>query len=290
EVEAEKKAMEEAKKQKQREGILGFLRSTQDKNDEGSFEFSCAGLFKFMCCVQSRPDVQSAQLARIAESLDGLKRRFEGIETKIGIEPRRRSTISSRRNTVSSRSMSMKGSTLSEPVDEEILSDEDDESQVSEPKEERDHLVNPYWMEDKRLKRGEVDYIPSNEVTFFNELIETYLKPLEDNKEKQKKVANELKELRDNAVFSFSMMNAIFVIFTFMLQLNKDTIHMDWPLGVQANVTYVLESAAVLVEKICTVGANWIYICYLLCNTSFYPIYGNVVPSLWHILTHSVTH
>lgn len=49
----------------------------------------------------------------------------------------------------------------------------------------------------------------------------------------------ELKELRNIAVFSFTMMNAIFVLIVFLLQLNKDTIHIEWPLGVKTNITFV---------------------------------------------------
>lgn len=49
----------------------------------------------------------------------------------------------------------------------------------------------------------------------------------------------ELKELRNIAVFSFTMMNAIFVLIVFLLQLNKDVIHIEWPLGVKTNITFV---------------------------------------------------
>lgn len=53
------------------------------------------------------------------------------------------------------------------------------------PKEERDDLVNPYWMEDKSLKRGEVDFMPGAEVNFFKDLIEKYLHPLVKNSMEQ---------------------------------------------------------------------------------------------------------
>jgi chitin synthase len=47
-----------------------------------------------------------------------------------------------------------------------------------------------------------------------------------------------LKELRDSAVFAFIMINALFVLIVFLLQLNKDNIHVKWPLGVKTNITY----------------------------------------------------
>ena len=46
-----------------------------------------------------------------------------------------------------------------------------------------------------------------------------------------------LKELRDKAVFFFSIFNALFVLIVFMLTLNKDILHIDWPFGVKTNIT-----------------------------------------------------
>jgi chitin synthase len=46
-----------------------------------------------------------------------------------------------------------------------------------------------------------------------------------------------LRELRDMSVFYFAMFNALFVLIVFMLTLNKDTLHIDWPFGVKENIT-----------------------------------------------------
>lgn len=54
----------------------------------------------------------------------------------------------------------------------------------------------------------------------------------------QKKIAADLRELRDKTVLSFFMLNALFVIVVFLLQLNKDTIFINWPLGVKSNISY----------------------------------------------------
>ena len=47
-----------------------------------------------------------------------------------------------------------------------------------------------------------------------------------------------LKELRNKAVFFFSMFNALFVLIVFMLTLHKDTLYINWPFGVKENITY----------------------------------------------------
>lgn len=54
----------------------------------------------------------------------------------------------------------------------------------------------------------------------------------------QARIAVDLKELRDSSVFAFFMVNALFVLIVFLLQLNKDSLHVKWPLGVKTNITY----------------------------------------------------
>lgn len=46
-------------------------------------------------------------------------------------------------------------------------------------------------------------------------------------------------------MFAFFMFNALFVLIVFLLQLNKDMLHVDWPLGVKTNITYIEETAEV---------------------------------------------
>lgn len=41
------------------------------------------------------------------------------------------------------------------------------------------------------------------------------------------------------------MFNALFVLIVFLLQLNKDQLHVDWPLGVKTNITYIEETSEV---------------------------------------------
>lgn len=59
------------------------------------------------------------------------------------------------------------------------------------------------------------------------------------------RVAKELIELRNKSVFAFFMFNALFVLVVFLLQLNKDQIHVKWPLGVRTNITYNEETSEV---------------------------------------------
>ena len=62
---------------------------------------------------------------------------------------------------------------------------EEDASHTTEPKEERDDLINPFWIEDRDLGRGEVDYLSGPEIQFWKDLIEKYLYPIDADKTKQ---------------------------------------------------------------------------------------------------------
>ena len=100
---------------------------------------------------------------------------------------------------------------------------------VLEPR--RDPLVNPYWIEDDDIEDGSVEYLDDKETTFWKDLIEAYLKPLETDKAKQEKVAQDLLGLRNKVAFAFLMVNALYVVVVFMLQIQKDTsgLTLPWP-------------------------------------------------------------
>jgi hypothetical protein len=73
--------MEEAVKQKKKGLFFGLLPGQKDeKDEEGSFELSFAGLFKLMCCVKEKPKDENIQLARIADTLQIVLRRLDVIE------------------------------------------------------------------------------------------------------------------------------------------------------------------------------------------------------------------
>jgi len=68
----------------------------------------------------------------------------------------------------------------------------------------------------------------SREVRFWEGLIDKYLKPLEKDAEKEKQIGNALKELRNQMVFSFLMINSIWVLTIFLLQENKDLVNLTF--------------------------------------------------------------
>lgn len=91
---------------------------------------------------------------------------------------------------------------------------------AEDPQVPRDILQNPYWMtedeEIRKFKRGQA--LEEDEVTFWRELIDTYLKPLEGDSQKQKVTQDELIELRNKVCLIFILINSLFIIIVFTLQ------------------------------------------------------------------------
>jgi len=81
-LEQEKKAAEVAKKEAKKKSFWGFLgRNQKNKEEEdGSLEFSMAGLCKCMLCTHPKGSEEKIQLLLVADSLDKMNRRMDNIE------------------------------------------------------------------------------------------------------------------------------------------------------------------------------------------------------------------
>ncbi|XP_046803682.1 chitin synthase chs-2 isoform X2 [Lucilia cuprina] len=249
EMEAEKKAAEEAAKKAKQKSMLGFLQGGVGNNgdEEGSVEFSLAGLFRCIFCTHGKTSDEKQQLTTIAESLDTIKNRIDSIEQTINPHDQHSHRHGRRRTTSSGSKDHHLLSSVAEKSGDE--SEESDTDTSVEPKQERDFLTNPYWIEDPDLRKGEVDFLSSAELQFWKDLIDKYLFPIDNDPVEQARIAKDLKELRDSSVFFFFMVNALFVLIVFLLQLNKDNIHVKWPFGVRTNITYDESTQEVHISK-----------------------------------------
>ncbi|XP_060518963.1 chitin synthase chs-2 isoform X2 [Cylas formicarius] len=249
ELEEEKKQAEEAKKKAKQKSLLGFLQSGgTSEDDEGSIEISLAGLFKCMLCTHQKAGDEKAQLIQIGDSLDMLGKRLDHIEKFIdpaGHASRKRSMSASSRHGGDHHHLGA----VTEEATEDATSESDSESTSLVPQNKRDDLVNPYWIEDPDVGKGEVEFLSSNEMQFWKDLLAKYLFPLDENKEEKARIAADLKELRDQSVFAFFMLNALFVLIVFLLTLKKDYLHIKWPFGVKTNITYEESTQEVHITK-----------------------------------------
>ncbi|XP_011053054.1 PREDICTED: uncharacterized protein LOC105145297 isoform X2 [Acromyrmex echinatior] len=250
ELEQEKREAEEAKRKVKQKSLLGFLQNGAGNNDDdqGSIEISLAGLFKCLLCTHGKPSAEKQQLVAIAESLEQLGKRLETIER--AVDPH--SQVSGRRrpSSVGSRTADHLGAIGEDPEDEEGSETETVTSQNTEGNRDGSNFLSrPYWLTDKGLKKGEVDVLSMQEEQFWKDLLEKYLYPIDEDKAEKTRIAADLIELRNKSVFAFLMFNALFVLIVFLLQLNKDQLHVVWPLGVKTNITYVEETSEVHISK-----------------------------------------
>jgi len=248
EMEAERKEAAEAAKKKKKNGIWGLIQGegADDGDEEGGIDVSIGNVLRLMLFTHKKESQDREQLVRIADNLDSLTKRLDHIESVI--DPH---SAAQKQRRKSSRLSLRAGETMtavSEGGESVDMDTEEDASHTTEPKEERDDLMNPFWIEDRDLGRGEVDYLSGPEIQFWKDLIEKYLHPLDADKAKQAAITAGLKELRDKSVFFFAMFNALFVLIVFMLTLNKDILYIPWPFGVKENITFT-DDGQILIDK-----------------------------------------
>ncbi|XP_018363704.1 PREDICTED: uncharacterized protein LOC108761593 isoform X1 [Trachymyrmex cornetzi] len=250
ELEQEKREAEEAKRKAKQKSLLGFLQNGAGNNDDdqGSIEISLAGLFKCLLCTHGKPSAEKQQLVAIAESLEQLGKRLETIER--AVDPHSHASGRRRASSVGSRTADQLGAIGEDPEDEEGSETDTVTSQNTEGNRDGSNFLSrPYWLTDDGLKKGEVDVLSMQEEQFWKDLLEKYLYPIDEDKTEKARIAKDLKDLRDQSVFAFFMMNALFVLIVFLLQLNKDLLHIKWPFGIKTNVTYDHTTMEVHISK-----------------------------------------
>lgn len=79
------------------------------------------------------------------------------------------------------------------------------------------------------------------ELEFWRGMIHQYLYPLENNKNQQKKVKEELLDLRNESTFAFFMLNAIFVsiVFTLTILQEGSNLSVQWPCFDNSDKEYI---------------------------------------------------
>lgn len=218
---------EKTRNQTKMQKLLGYLRPGDD--EEGSFDLSFAGLFRCMFCTHKKVDNTSSQLLHIAASLSELNIKMKSLELKLTQE------VSIMQSDVE---------------DEDIDTDVDglEDVPLLDGGDKQSNLL-PDWLYDNDLKDGETETISASEEQFWVDLIEKYLKPLDMTAKDKENMQNQLKALRDISVFAFTMGNALFVLVVFLLQLNKEYLHVQWPLNVKNNIIFDQDSFEITIQR-----------------------------------------
>lgn len=207
---------------------MGYLRPGAD-DEEGSFDVSFAGLFRCMFCTHKKVDATETQLLHIGASLADLNEKIKSLELKLTQDI----------------------SIMQSDVDEEDVDDVDglvDVPLLPDAAEKASNLL-PDWLYDSDLKDGDTETISAAEEQFWVDLIEKYLKPLDMTPKDKEFMQSQLKALRDVSVFAFTMGNALFVLVVFLLQLNKQYLHVRWPLNVKNNIIFDQDTSEIIIQR-----------------------------------------
>lgn len=81
---------------------------------------------------------------------------------------------------------------MSDHENETYKDSDDDESDVltqvsgvSSHDRSSNFLISPYWLQDERMRKGEVDFLSNSEEEFWKDLIAKYLRPIESDEESE---------------------------------------------------------------------------------------------------------
>uniref|UniRef100_A0AAU6PBV1 chitin synthase n=1 Tax=Osedax japonicus TaxID=385425 RepID=A0AAU6PBV1_9ANNE len=147
----------------------------------------------------------------------------------------------------------------------------------------RDELTNPRWIEEDILGSGEIKYLDDKEITFWKQLIKAHLHPLDKDKRKEAQDAQNLIDLRNNLVFGYLMLNFLWIILLFQLQLLKETLEDDFyvpiprlddpqgepdkfePLGL---IFLVMFAVILVVQFTATIAHRWVTFLHIIARTS----------------------
>lgn len=131
------------------------------------------------------------------------------------------------------------------PINNEVECSSSNEKQKISPKnsseesgkgfEQRD--LKPRWIKNNTLLNScPIKLIPTREKEFWEGLISKYLYPLDEDAKEKERISLELADLRTKFVFFFGFLNLIFILFVFILQLNKDVLGIDIPVGYNSTI------------------------------------------------------
>ena len=231
------KAAEEAKKKKK--SLFGFL----DMSHYGTK----SGILTCMCCSNSKAEEDSAHLLEIRNKLNRVYDNIDNMRSNFEQKPLR-SSLYRRKSFNNPRDQNIHLSVTEEEDEEDIESISETTSLMQDYQKQRLSIDGTTgdtnrvkWARDKCLSDFPYIELSSNELAFWEGFIPKYLLPLDENPAEQKRIADDLKDLRTKAVFAFGIINVVFILFVYLLQMHQDVFGIDMVSKISYNKTYVEE-------------------------------------------------
>ncbi len=113
-----------------------------------------------------------------------------------------------------------------------------------------DDRIHPYWFDHQLVKYADIKYLNENEFIFWRRLIQKYLKPVHMDALEKQKLQLGLNDLRDQGVFGFFMLDALWIAFVFSVLLAqnrlKDMLFIPVPIPSSYNDHAMIEPLGVM--------------------------------------------
>ncbi|KAI8497118.1 chitin synthase I [Branchiostoma belcheri] len=203
-------------------------------DDDSGYLCGCGNLFKCEMCPRSK---RQDDYLPLVEALDKVySRAASRTVSRLSVSraaSRAASRAGSRRSV---RRVSFSGDNdLSSDIEEELIMDDIFQEELLKEEErpladEEPEIDQDYWLTEDVFASCPVQHLEEGETKFWRTLIAKYLHPLEEDKQEQERIAGELKSLRNKVTFGFFMLNALWMIVTFVLQINTKDLYVPYKL------------------------------------------------------------
>ncbi|KAL3098213.1 hypothetical protein niasHS_002049 [Heterodera schachtii] len=206
-------------------------------SEDGEVSLGCGNLCRVVCCVRHAFGAGGANASSHATT--AVRRLDEGlqqIERKLASLERRRDgggSGASELGAVSSAQQQRADQSVPEPTAAVGVRLVDQRA----PQAQQQRMDSPNWMEEEPFKQFDTVYLDPDEASFWREMINKYLRPINLDSQEVERMQIGLDELRNKTCSAFFMVNLVFIIVVLVLQMQKDFLHIDWPLGPKVNQT-----------------------------------------------------
>lgn len=156
---------------------MHIFTGNKNKDNAGTFECSISGLFSCLMCTHSKGDKDNLQLVEISNSLNQLSKKLDDLE-KVSQKTENVDQMQTEQPKITPLEDIQTAETYY--MDTHDASDSDTKSIISDTFE----MEPNNWLEEEELGQGEYNCIPTKEKQFWEGVLDKYLHPIEDNKEK----------------------------------------------------------------------------------------------------------
>ncbi|KAK7493270.1 hypothetical protein BaRGS_00015396, partial [Batillaria attramentaria] len=216
---------------------LARLADTQ--NADSDYAFSFGNLFRCLCCPKEGAGSNDLKFQAIIQSLSDLDNKVTEMTLASGTGDSLRALSDLPLDTPPATPQNpaqtfSQANGLFEGAGERV-------NPVFE-KETRDELKNPMWSEDLDLGKGPKEPAEEEETNFWKTFIKQYLFPLDKDENHEKKVKEELLELRNKVSLAFLLINTLFVVLISALQIiSENTTNLSVQIPCEVNATFTGE-------------------------------------------------